>query len=102
MNTLKELEKEIEIVKKEFQIPQDDLKTLKGLTKSDSQKLTLDTEIKSLFEQNDDAEKNFNQNPSWIHRTRLDALQLLERSLVCDDIKEKVFEKIDELTKNLS
>jgi len=62
--------------------------------------LNHDTNIKTLFKEHDAAEMNCNLN--WTHRFRLDALQLQQRVIVCEDIKSIVFEKISDLTKGLS
>jgi len=39
---------------------------------------------------------------TWPHRIRLDAIQLKERALACQDIKDKVFDNIKCLTKGKS
>mmetsp|Transcript_33120 Transcript_33120/g.28025 ORF Transcript_33120/g.28025 Transcript_33120/m.28025 type:complete len:91 (+) Transcript_33120:453-725(+) len=39
---------------------------------------------------------------TWPDRIRLDAIQLKERALTCHDIKDKVFDKIQCLTKGKS
>jgi len=88
-------------VKKGLDLPQGDLEILQSLTNKESELVKLDTQIQSMFHKSDDAEKNFDRNPTWAHRTRLDAMQLQQRALVCDDMKESVFEHLNALTKNL-
>lgn len=91
MNSLKGLGVEIGNVKRGLDLPLGDLEILQGLTNDQSDIVKLDTQIKSLFLKKDDAEKNFDLNPTWAHRARLDATQLMQRALVCEDIKESVF-----------
>lgn len=88
-------------MKKGLDLPQGDLEILQSLTNKESELVKLDTHIQSMFHKKDDAEKNFDLNPTWAHRTRLDAMQLQQRALVCDDMKESVFEHLNALTKDL-
>lgn len=101
MNSLKSLGKEIENAKKSVDLPEADLEVLRKLNANDSNQIKFDTQIKSLFAKDEDSEEHFKRNPSWLLRKRLDALQLEQRTLVCETIKDKVFAQLDELTKGL-
>lgn len=101
MKTLNNLRKEIENGKKDVDLTTGDLEILQELTPNGQNKIQLKKQIKSLFNENDVAELEFAKNPSWLLRARLDALQLDQRIIVCDEIKSKVFDALDKLTEGI-
>jgi len=92
---LEELGKILEAAKMKVQLADKDLNELKALIFEVNQ-----TKIKSMFPPNDAAEGIC--IATWPDRLRLDAIQLKERALTCQDIKGKVFDKIQCLTKDKS
>lgn len=101
MTTLATLGKEIENGKKDVDLPTGDLEILQGLTPNDKNKIQMNKQINSLFNVNDDAEIEFAKNPSWLLRARLDALQLDQRVVVCEEIKSTVFDALSKLTEGI-
>lgn len=101
MNTLMNLAKQVENEKMDVELPTGELEMLQELIPNAKNKIELDKLIKSLFNASSQAEQEFAKNPSWLLRARLDALQLDQRAVVCDEIKNKVFAALDTLTTGL-
>jgi hypothetical protein len=93
---LNQLGSELEGVKKQVNLADQELATLAAQYAKESENKL----IKSMFPQDDAAEATM--QPTFIDRFRLDALQLQQRALTCDDIKADFFKRIQERTKGLS
>lgn len=102
MNTLSNLGKQIENEKKDVNLPSGELQMLQNLFPNDKNKIELNKQIKSLFNASDEAEKDFARNPSWPLRTFLDAQQLDQRAVVCEEIKTRVLMLLTRLQTALS
>lgn len=93
---LKQLGSELEGVKQQVNLADQELAKLAAQYAKESENKL----IKSMFPQDDAAEAKL--QPTFIDRFRLDALQLQQRAITCDDIKADFFKRIQERTKGLS
>lgn len=90
-----ELSTELERVKMQVKLKENDLTQLQSLQVNESD----NKDIKSMFSQDDSDQST--EVITKADRFRLDSLQLKQRSLSCEDIKNDVLKCVQELTKDL-